>query len=212
MEVNTEGFVSPAFVQKHGWKPDSVVNTIYFSAEAVTPAHGPADNQELDKMFRLKNSNVTRDKPHDCSYEVTREHVRGEPHHTGTHAVTQRAVNVRRSSSRDADGSFTSVEANPQPVQLWGLKRHFRRLDDKSQNSAAMFHAFVLVKCFVSPDLGNAVFVLITYRCPVSHTFHALVPPGVILLGKDSQLQPSVTDFVPMRQTTAWKRPAAAWK
>lgn len=61
------------------------MNTIHFSAEAVTPAHGPADNRELDKMFRLKYSNVTPDKPHDCSYEVTREHARGEPHHTGTH-------------------------------------------------------------------------------------------------------------------------------
>lgn len=104
-----------------------------------------------------------------------------------TQEPTRRNVNVRQSSSRDADGSFMSVEANPQPIQLWGLKRHFRRLDDKSQNLAATFRVCVC-EMFCVSAFGKCCFCADHMLMPGqphfwSSHFHALVPPGVILLG-----------------------------
>lgn len=91
----------------------------------------------------------------------------------GASLITQepkrRAVNVRQSSSRDADGSFMSVEANPQPIQLWGLKRHFRRLDDKSQNLAATFRVCVC-EMFCVSAFGKCCFCADHMLMPVSHT------------------------------------------
>lgn len=80
-----------------------------------------------------------------------------------------------------------SVEANPQPIQLWGLKRHFRRLDDKSQNLAATFRVCVC-EMFCVSAFGKCCFCADHMLMPGqphfwSSHFNALVPPGVILLG-----------------------------
>lgn len=171
-------------VQKHSWKPDSVVNTIYFSAEAVTPAHGPADNQELDKMFRLKYSNVTPDKPHDCSYEVTWEHARGEPHHTGTQAEGRKCASElqqRRWWQLYVRGSESSAHPALRFKTTFQKTRWQKPKFSSNVSRLCLWNVLclriweMLLLCWSHADAGQPHFW--------SSHFHALVPPGVILLG-----------------------------
>lgn len=196
-------------VQKHSWKPDSVVNTIYFSAEAVTPAHGPADNRELDKMFRLKYSNVTPDKPHDCSYEVTREHARGEPHHTGTHAEGRKCASElqqRRWWQLYVRGSESSAHPALRfkttfQKTRWQKPKFSSNVSHLCLWNVLCLHIWeMLLLCWSHADARPATLLVVAFSCTGSTWCHS------------AGLQPSVTDFVPMRQTTVWRWPAPVWK